>query len=118
MVRGMAVPPQKISLGRSRQRELADLVEVDAAGVLADAVVHRREPLAGGRHAPAVGEVAAHRQRHAHHGVARLQEGQVDRPGWPGEPEYGWTLAWSTPNSALARSMASVSTWSMTCWPS
>jgi hypothetical protein len=30
-----------------------------------------------------------------------------------GEPEYGWTLAWSTPNSDLARSIASSSTWSM-----
>jgi hypothetical protein len=48
-------------------------------------------------------------------------------PGWAnarytarfaGEPEYGWTFAWSTPNSALARSLASVSSGSMNCWPS
>ena len=35
-----------------------------------------------------------------------------------GEPEYGWTLAWSAPNSAFARAMHRFSIWSMTCWPS
>ena len=34
MVRGIAVPPQKISFGRSAQRQLAHLVHVDAAGLL------------------------------------------------------------------------------------
>ena len=35
-----------------------------------------------------------------------------------GDPEYGWTLACSTPNSAWARSRARVSIGSMNCWPS
>ncbi len=78
MVRGMAVPPQKMIFGRSAQGELADLVHVDPAGLLADAVLHGAEPLAGRGHAPAVGEVAAGRQRHAHDGVAGLEEREVD----------------------------------------
>ena len=35
MVRGMAVPPQKMSLGRSLAGQVAHLVEVDAVGRLA-----------------------------------------------------------------------------------
>lgn len=65
-------------LGPFLEGQLADLVEVDEAGVVADAVLDATEPLAGGGDAPAVGEVAAHRQGHAHDGVAGLGEGEVD----------------------------------------
>src|SRR5205823_6507542 len=58
--------------------EVANLVHVDPAGVATDAVPDRSEPLAGDGHAPAVGEVPAVRQSHAHHRVARLAEGRVD----------------------------------------
>ena len=78
MVRGIAVPPQKIIFGLLVPGQVAHLVEVDAAGVAPHAVLHGAEPLAGRRDRPAVGEVAAHRQRHPHDGVARAAEGQVD----------------------------------------
>ena len=57
--------------------QVAHLVIVEATVVAPHGVLHRAEPLAGRRHRPAVRQVAAHRQRHAHHGVARLGEGQV-----------------------------------------
>jgi hypothetical protein len=60
------------------QRQVADLVHVDPAGVGPDGVLHGVEPLAGDRHRPAVGQVAAHRQRHPHDRVAGAGEGQVD----------------------------------------
>jgi hypothetical protein len=65
-------------LGPLAQRQLADLVEVDAVGVGPHAVLDRAEVAAGDRHRPAVGQVAAGRQAQAHHGVARLEEGEVD----------------------------------------
>jgi hypothetical protein len=65
-------------LGALGAREVAHLVEIDARGVAADAVLHRLEPAAGDRHVPAVGEVAAGREAEAHHGVARLEEREVD----------------------------------------
>ena len=78
MVRGMAVPPQKISFGRwARARSRTSSMStrpVSRPTPYCDGA----EPLAGGRDRPAVGEVPAHRQRHAHHGVAGLGEGQVD----------------------------------------
>ena len=49
------------------------------AGVMTDPVLHGPEPLAGHRDGPAVGQVTAHRQRHAHDRVAWLGERQVDR---------------------------------------
>jgi hypothetical protein len=58
--------------------EVPDLVQVDDAGVAPHAILHRLEPLSGDGHVPAVGQVAAHRQRHAHHGVARLAVRQID----------------------------------------
>ena len=57
--------------------EAAHLVVVDVLGVLADAVVHGVEPLAGERDLRAVGQVAAVREAHREDGVARLQEGPV-----------------------------------------
>jgi hypothetical protein len=58
--------------------EVADLVEVDEAGLARDAVRDGVEPLAGRGDGPAVGQVAAHRQGHAHDRVARVEERQVD----------------------------------------
>src|SRR3954468_16927641 len=58
--------------------EVANLVHVDPASVATYAVPVRTEPLVGDGHAPAVGEVAAVRQRHAHDGVAGLAERRVD----------------------------------------
>ena len=66
-------------LGPLLERQVAHLVQVDPAGVVADPVLDGPEPLAGHRDRPAVGEVTAHRQRHAHDRVARLGERQVDR---------------------------------------
>jgi hypothetical protein len=66
-------------LGAFLEGQLPHLVQVDPAGVGTDAVADGVEPLAGGRDRPAVGEVAAHRQRHAHDGVAGLGEGEIDR---------------------------------------
>ncbi len=78
MVRGMAVPPQKMIFGRSLRARSRTSSKSMRRGVTADAVLHAAEPLAGRRDAPAVGEVAAHRQRHAHHGVAGFGEGEID----------------------------------------
>ena len=64
-------------LGPLLPRQPANLVEVDGARLARDAVLDRAQPLPGDRHRPAVRQVAAHRQRHAHHRVARLAEGQV-----------------------------------------
>jgi hypothetical protein len=58
--------------------QVPDLVEVDASRLPADAVPDGPEPLAGDRDAPAVCEVAAVRQLHPHHRVARAQERRVD----------------------------------------
>ena len=78
--RGPAAEDQLRPLAQS---QLTNLVEVRPAGVLAHPVLDRAEPPAGHRHAPAVGEVAAHRQRHPHHRVAGLAEGEVDgEVGW------------------------------------
>ncbi len=73
--RGAAAEDHLRPLGES---QLAHVVHVDPAGLLAHAVLHRAEPLAGGGHAPAVGEVAAGGQRHAHDRLARGEEGEVD----------------------------------------
>ena len=75
-VRGAPGPQQ---LGPLAASQVANLVEVDAAGVLAHAVLHRLEIAAGDRHVPAVGQVAAHGQGQAHDLIARFQEGEVDR---------------------------------------
>ena len=74
--RGAAAEDDLRPLG---ERQVADLVHVDPAGLLAHAVLHRAEPLAGGGDAPAVGQVAAGGQRHAHDGLAGREEGEVDR---------------------------------------
>jgi hypothetical protein len=66
-------------LGPFPEGQGADLVQVDPAGVAMHPVLDGVEPLAGRGDGPAVGEVAAHRQRHAHDRVARLGERQVDR---------------------------------------
>src|ERR1051325_10830089 len=63
----------KHQLGALLARELADLVEIDAVRVLAHAVLHALEVTARDRHVPAVREVAAGWEPHAHHGVARLE---------------------------------------------
>ena len=65
-------------LGPFLEGQVADLVQVDPAGVVTHPVLDGVEPLAGRGDRPAVGEVAAHGQRHAHDRVARLGEGQVD----------------------------------------
>ena len=78
MVRGTAVPPQKITLGRSARARSRTSSRSIRPVSRRHAVVDRVEPLAGHGDRPAVRQVAAHRQRHAHHGVARLQERQVD----------------------------------------
>ena len=59
--------------------QVAHLVVVDQLGVLADAVGHGVEPLAGEVDLRAVGEVAAVRQDHREHRVARLQQRGVGR---------------------------------------
>ena len=66
-----------MSFGRCSLREVADLVEVDASGVLADAVLHGVAATSGERGGRAVREVAAHRQRHPHDRVAGLREREV-----------------------------------------
>jgi hypothetical protein len=65
-------------LGPLAPRQVPDLVQVDDAGVAPHAILHRVEPFSGDGHVPAVGQVAAHRQRHAHHDVARLAVRQID----------------------------------------
>ena len=59
--------------------EPLELVVVDPLVVLAHAVRDDRVELAGEVERMAVGQVAAVRQVHAEHGVARLQQRQVDR---------------------------------------
>src|SRR3546814_10858065 len=66
------------TLFRSLERQLLDLVEVDAPVVPAHAVLHGVEPLAGEVRLGAVGEMAAGGERHAEEGVAGLQQGQRD----------------------------------------
>src|SRR5215469_2655595 len=58
--------------------EVVHLIKVQHAVVGAYSVLNWLEPLAGDRHRPAVGQVAAHGQGHAHDLVARLQEREVD----------------------------------------
>src|SRR5262249_15089632 len=74
---GGAAAPDQPGLVLARQR--AHVVQVDAAGFAAHAVLYRAPHLAGDGHVPAVREVAAVRQRHAHDGLARLGERQIDR---------------------------------------
>ena len=75
---GYAVPPQKISFGRSLRASVAHLDPCRCGACLGrtpycDAL----EVLAGDRHAPAVREVAAGRQAEAHDGLAGLEEREV-----------------------------------------
>jgi hypothetical protein len=79
IVRGIAVPPANSSFGFSLRASSRDLVEIDPVGVLANAVLHRAEVAAGDRDVPAVGQVTARGQAQAHHGVAGLEEREVDR---------------------------------------
>ena len=78
MIRGIAVPPQKMILGRSlraRSRTSSRSTRpVSCRTPYCTAWNHL--PVA--ETAPAVGQVAAHGQRHAHDRVARLGERQVD----------------------------------------
>ena len=79
IVRGIAVPPQKIIFGRSA-RAMSRTWSMSMRPVSrVDAVVHRAEPLAGRRDRRAVGEVTAVRQLQRQERVARRHEGQVDR---------------------------------------
>src|SRR4029450_11636818 len=101
MVRGIAVPPQKISFGRSRsarappssrcaraaaedqlrapaQRQAADLVEIGPTGVAADPVLNRAEPPAGDGDVPAVRQMPAHRQGPPHHRARALADVEAD----------------------------------------
>ena len=59
--------------------ETLDLVIVDAVVVLAHAILHGVEPLAGEIGRRAMGEMAAMRERHAEHGVAGLDQRQHHR---------------------------------------
>jgi len=59
--------------------QVAHLVEINTAGVLAHAVLDRLEIAAGDGHVPAVSQMAAHGQGQPHHLVTGLQEGEVDR---------------------------------------
>ena len=63
-------PATENDLRSLAQRDLANLVHVDPAALTADVVLDGVEPGSGRRYRPAVGEVPAHRQRHAHDGVA------------------------------------------------
>ena len=58
-------------------RERARFVQISLTGVTPHAVLNGAKPFAGYRDVPAVREVAAHRQRHPHHGVARFTTGEV-----------------------------------------
>src|SRR3546814_18792636 len=66
------------TLFRSLERQLLDLVEVDAPVVPAHAVLHGVEPLAGEVRLGAVGEMTAGGERHAEDGIAGLQQGEQD----------------------------------------
>src|SRR6476661_1897532 len=66
-------------LGAVLLGEALHLVVVDVLGLLVDAVVDGVEPLAGEGDLGAVGEVAAHGQRHGEDRVAGLHERAVDR---------------------------------------
>ena len=99
------------------QRELADLVEVDNPGVGSHLVAHAVEPPPRQRDVPAMCEMSP---------IGRLIP-MIVSPGstnasriarFAGEPEYAWTLACSTPNNVLVRSIARLSTSSIICWPS
>jgi hypothetical protein len=97
-------------------RQVAHLVVVDVLGVLGHAVVHGVEPLAREADLGAVGEVAAVRQRHREHRVARLQERAVD-----GDVRAGAGVRLQVrvlaPNSSLARAMPISSATSTTSQP-
>jgi hypothetical protein len=69
--RRAAAPDQLRALA---QRQLAHLVEVGRPGVAPHAVADGAEPAAGDRDAPAVCQVPAGVERHAEHGVARLEQ--------------------------------------------
>ncbi|CAM5739403.1 hypothetical protein SBADM41S_03919 [Streptomyces badius] len=74
---GMARTAAEDEPGPLGEGQVADLVQVDQAGVPAYPVPDAAEPAPGGRDVPAVREVAAHRQGHAEDGVTGLKEGQV-----------------------------------------
>ncbi len=59
--------------------ELEHLVVVDAIGLARDAVVHERVQLAGEVHLVTVRQVTPVVEAQAHHDVARLERGRVDR---------------------------------------
>ena len=77
-VRGTAVPPQKMTLGRSFRAISRTSFMSTPAGLAPDRVVDSVEPGPGRRDAVAVREVAAHGERHAHDRLARLEEREVD----------------------------------------
>ena len=58
--------------------EIYNALEIDEMIVAAHAVLNGVEVLARDRHLPAVREVTAARKTHAHDGVARVAEGEVD----------------------------------------
>ena len=66
-------------LGAHLARLLLEHVVIDPLGVRIDAVRHEVIELAGEIHRAAVTEVAAVAQVHAHHRVARIEHGRVDR---------------------------------------
>ena len=79
MVRGIAVPPQKMILGRSLRARSRTSSRSTRPVSCRTPYWTARNHLPVAETGPAVGEVAAHGQRHAHDRVARLGEGQVDR---------------------------------------
>ena len=117
MIHGIAVPPQKITLGRSRRARSQTwswsrrpvsartpyCTEWNHLPVADTAQPWVRCPPIGSAIPITVSPGCRNARK-----TARLA----------GEPEYGCTLAWSTPNSAWARSRAIVSIGSMNCWPS
>ena len=117
MVRGSAVPPQKISLGRSLRAS-------SRTSSKSIRPVSARTPYCTPRNHLPVAETPQPCVRWPPIGSAMpitVSPGSANArytARLAGEPEYGWTLACSTPNRALARSTASVSTLSMFCWPS
>jgi len=71
--------------------QIAHLVEIHPAGVAVHAVLQRREPAPGQGGRSAVGEVAAHGQRHAHDGVTGPGEGTLHTPVATGQAYEGVT---------------------------
>ena len=69
--------PAKDQLWLVLARERSDFVEIDEVIVAAHTVLNRVEVLARDRDLPAVGQVTAARQPHAHDRVAGVTEGEV-----------------------------------------